>query len=56
MLKCNEISLQMEKERQPHGKNPYPKKRDMHNREEKNHVTPLVKNPSPQRDLTNEDT
>ena len=33
-----------------------PKKRDMYNKEEKSHVTPLVKNSAPPRDLTNEDT
>ena len=33
---------------------PSSKKRDMYNIEEKDHVTPMVKNLSPPRDLTNE--
>ena len=47
---CNAISKNRER-----GKTSS-KKRDKYNKEEKSHVTPLVKNPAPPRDLANEDT
>ena len=58
-MQCNEMQGNLSKNGEREKtlwEKPYPKKRDMFNKEEKHHVTPLVKNPAPPRDLANEDT
>ena len=45
---CKKISLKNGERGKTSWEKPSPKKRDMYNKEEKSHVTPLVKNPTPQ--------